>query len=146
MVGIDIDYEQFAFADGRDTWATTRPNWVAFVEELAGALHADGRTLTVSIPPVYDAGQTDSSGFWVYDYGAIVEHVDRIRIMTYDEAMDDLATGRPVLVGTTSVENSEKLSKLLEQTHRPERTYVGGHGGRRLVRLVGTRLGLGLRL
>ena len=23
--GIDIDYEQFAFADGRDTWATTRP-------------------------------------------------------------------------------------------------------------------------
>ena len=34
--GIDIDYEQFAFADGRDTWATTRPNWVAFIEELAG--------------------------------------------------------------------------------------------------------------
>ena len=30
--GIDIDYEQFAFADGRDTWAATRPNWVAFVE------------------------------------------------------------------------------------------------------------------
>ncbi len=82
--GIDIDYEQFAFADGRDTWATTRPNWVAFVEELAGALHADGRTLTVSIPPVYDDGQTADSGFWVYDYGAIVEHVDRIRIMAYD--------------------------------------------------------------
>ena len=46
--GIDIDYEQFAFADGRDTWATTRPNWVAFVEELAGAParrrpHADGQ-------------------------------------------------------------------------------------------------------
>jgi hypothetical protein len=35
--GIDIDYEQFAFADGRDTWATTRPNWVAFIEELAAA-------------------------------------------------------------------------------------------------------------
>ena len=82
--GIDIDYEQFAFADGRDTWATTRPNWVAFVEELADALHADGRTLTVSIPPVYDDGQTADSGFWVYDYGAIVEHVDRIRIMAYD--------------------------------------------------------------
>ncbi len=82
--GIDIDYEQFAFADGRDTWAATRPNWVAFIEELAAALHADGRSLTVSIPPVYDAGQTDESGFWVYDYGAIVEHVDRIRMMTYD--------------------------------------------------------------
>jgi spore germination protein YaaH len=82
--GIDIDYEQFAFADGRDTWATTRPNWVAFIEELAAALAADGRSLTVSIPPVYDAGQTSQSGYWVYDYGAIVDHVDRIRIMTYD--------------------------------------------------------------
>lgn len=82
--GIDIDYEQFAFADGRDTWSATRPNWVSFVEELAAALHADGRTLTVSIPPVYDAGQTPESGYWVYDYGAIAEHVDRIRMMVYD--------------------------------------------------------------
>jgi spore germination protein YaaH len=82
--GIDIDYEQFAFADGRDTWEATRPNWVAFVADLAAALHADGRTLTVSIPPVYDADRTDQSGYWVYDYGAIVEHVDRIRIMAYD--------------------------------------------------------------
>ncbi len=32
--GIDLDYEQFAFADGRDTWAATRPNWVAFVRQL----------------------------------------------------------------------------------------------------------------
>ena len=82
--GIDIDYEQFAFADGRDAWATTRPNWVAFIEELAAALHADGRSLTVSIPPVYDGGRTGDSGYWVYDYGAIIDHVDRIRIMTYD--------------------------------------------------------------
>ena len=51
--GIDLDYEQFAFADGRGTWAATRPNWVAFVTELADALHADDRTLTVSIPPVW---------------------------------------------------------------------------------------------
>jgi HAD superfamily hydrolase (TIGR01509 family) len=82
--GIDIDYEQFAFADGRDTWPATRPNWVAFVEELAERLHADGRVLTVSIPPVYDAGQTEQSGFWVYDYAAITPHVDAIRVMAYD--------------------------------------------------------------
>ena len=84
FAGIDLDYEQFAFADGRDTWATTRPNWVAFVEELAARLHDDGRTLTVSIPPVYDAGQTSDSGFWVYDYAAITPHVDAIRVMAYD--------------------------------------------------------------
>jgi len=82
--GIDIDYERFAFDDGRDTWAATRPNWVSFITELADALHDDGRTLTVSIPPVYDAGQTPDSGFWVYDYGAITPHVDAIRVMAYD--------------------------------------------------------------
>ena len=36
---------------------------------------------------------------------------------TYDELMGDLARGRPVLVGTTSVENSEKLSRLLTQRY-----------------------------
>lgn len=82
--GLDLDYEQFAFADDRSTWTTTRPAWIAFVEELADALHADGRSLTVSVPPVYDDGQSSESGYWVYDYGAMSEHVDRIRIMAYD--------------------------------------------------------------
>ena len=84
FAGIDLDYEQFAFADGRDSWAATRPNWVSFIEELATRLHADGRTLTVSIPPVYDGGQTSDSGYWVYDYAAITPHVDTIRVMAYD--------------------------------------------------------------
>ena len=84
FAGLDIDYEQFAFADDRSTWATTRPNWVAFVGELAERLHDDGRTLTVSIPPVYDTGQTADSGYWVYDYAAIAPLVDRIRVMAYD--------------------------------------------------------------
>ena len=57
---------------------------MAFVGELADRLHADGRTLTVSIPPVYDAGQTDDSGYWVYDYAAITPLVDSIRVMAYD--------------------------------------------------------------
>ena len=38
-------------------------------------------------------------------------------VETYDELMGDLARGRPVLVGTTSVENSERLSKLLTQRY-----------------------------
>lgn len=87
--GIDLDYEQFAFADGRETWASTRPHWVAFVEELAAALHADGRTLTISIPPVYDAEQTGASGYWVYDHGTIAEHADAIRIMGYDYSVSE---------------------------------------------------------
>ena len=35
----------------------------------------------------------------------------------YDEAMGDLSHGRPVLVGTTSVENSEKISRLLTKRY-----------------------------
>ncbi|MCG3137528.1 MAG: Protein translocase subunit SecA [Phycisphaerae bacterium] len=42
-----------------------------------------------------------------------------IEVMTeaYDQAMGNLVRGRPVLVGTTSVENSEKLSNLLSQRY-----------------------------
>jgi len=108
--GIDLDYEQFAFADGRDTWSTTRPNWVAFVGDLADRLHDDDRTLTVSIPPVYDAGQTDESGYWVYDYASITPLVDAIRIMAYDYSVADSAPGpvapldwvRRIVTGTTA--------------------------------------------
>ena len=82
--GIDIDYEQFAFADDPSTWSTTRPNWVAFITELSAALHSDGRTLSVSIPAVYNESITGDPGYWVYDHGAIAEHVDALRIMAYD--------------------------------------------------------------
>lgn len=82
--GLDLDYEQFAFADGRATWATTRPNWVSFVEELSRRLRADGRTLSVSVPPIYDDRRASDSGYWVYDYAAIEPFVDQIRVMAYD--------------------------------------------------------------
>ena len=82
--GIDIDYEQFAFADDRSTWPESREAFAAFVSELGARLHDEGRTLTVSIPPVYDAGTTDASGYWVYDYRAIAAAADRIRVMAYD--------------------------------------------------------------
>lgn len=88
--GLDIDYEQFAFADGQATWATTRPHWVSFISELAAALHAEGLTLAVSVPPIYDAGRTSASGYWVYDHGAIADVVDHVRVMVYD-----YSTARP---------------------------------------------------
>jgi HAD superfamily hydrolase (TIGR01509 family) len=82
--GIDIDYEQFAFADNRATWPTTRPLWVQFISELGDRLHADGRILTVSVPYINDGGRSDQSGYWVYDYSGMEPHVDQIRIMAYD--------------------------------------------------------------
>lgn len=82
--GIDLDYENFAFNDGKETWASTRPMWVVFLTELGVGLHAAGKTLTVSVPPVYDSLQTDDSGYWVYDFAAMGKIVDHIRIMAYD--------------------------------------------------------------
>lgn len=81
--GIDLDYEQFAFADGRSSWPATRPNWVQFLTDLAGVLHANAKSLVVSVPPVYNGGQAANSGYWVYDFAAMGTIVDRIRIMTY---------------------------------------------------------------
>ena len=119
VAGIDIDYEQFAFADGRDTWAATRPNWVAFIAELGAALRADGRTLAVSIPPVYDAGQTADSGYWVYDYGAIAPHVDRIRIMAYDFSVGAAGPKKQL----DFVERS--IIGAIEATGDPEKLVLG---------------------
>lgn len=117
--GIDLDYEQFAFADGRDTWEATRPNWVSFVAELAEELHGDGRTLTVSIPVVYDAGRTADSGYWVYDYGAIVDHVDHIRIMAYDFSVGEPGPIAPLEFVQRAVDGA------IEATGQPEKLVLG---------------------
>jgi spore germination protein YaaH len=117
--GLDLDYEQFAFADGRDTWAATRPNWVTFVRQLADRLDDDGRTLTVSIPPVYDAEETADSGFWVYDHGAIAPYVDRIRVMAYDFSVGEPGPIAPLAF----VERS--INGVLEATGDPEKIVLG---------------------
>ncbi|MCU1392603.1 MAG: putative glycosidase [Ilumatobacteraceae bacterium] len=99
--GIDLDYEKFAFSDARSTWTTTRPNWVAFVDELASALHHDGKTLTVSAPP--------SGDYWVYDYASIGKVVDGIRIMAYDYSTSEAGPIAPIAWVTDIVDSAKKL-------------------------------------
>ena len=55
---------------------------------------------------------------------------------TYDEVMGDLAKGRPILVGTTSVENSEKLSKLLERRFGIEHEVLNAKNHAREAEIV----------
>ena len=73
--GVDLDYEQFAFSDGRDTWDATRPNWITFLRELGDLLHARDKLLVVSVPNVE---------YTVYDHAAMGAIVDRVRLMAYD--------------------------------------------------------------
>ena len=95
--GIDIDYETFAFGDDRDTWQATRPNWVLFVEELSEALHEVDKTLTVSVPPMYDPERTGGDrGYWVYDYEAIGKVVDYVRVMAYDYSTAEAGPIAPI--------------------------------------------------
>lgn len=84
--GIDLDYETFAFSDGTPSWKTTQPNWTAFVTELGAALHAQGKLLSVTIPPPCTTTGVcgTQSGYWVYNMTGIAPAVDRIRIMAYD--------------------------------------------------------------
>jgi len=84
--GIDLDYEVFAFSDGNASWAATQPNWTQFVTDLAAALHAQGKQLSVTIPPPCGLNSAcgPQTGYWVYNIAGIGQVVDRLRIMTYD--------------------------------------------------------------
>lgn len=117
--GIDLDYEKFAFSDDRSTWAQTRPDWVAFIADLGAALHADGRTLTVSVPPIYDTERTDQSGYWVYDHGAIAPHVDAIRIMAYDYSVPTAGPIAPLEWVETAIDG------VVEATGTPDKVVLG---------------------
>lgn len=117
--GIDLNYEQFAFADGRDSWESTRPNWVTFIAELAEKLHIAGRTLTVSIPVVYNKNRDPDSGYWVYDYGAIVKHVDHIRMMAYDYSVREPGPIAPLDYVQRSIKGA------IEATGNPEKLVLG---------------------
>ncbi len=86
--GIDIDYEVFAFTDGRASWPATQPNWISFVAELGAALHAQGKLLSVTVPPVWTtpspSGTPTVNGYTVYSQAEIAPHIDRLRLMVYD--------------------------------------------------------------
>ncbi|MFM1965306.1 MAG: hypothetical protein RL134_1031 [Actinomycetota bacterium] len=87
--GVDLDWEKFAFADGRDTWTTTKPRWVAFVRTLATRLHAEGLVLSATVPAgtypfLSDGRPNPGTGYWVYAWDEIIAYVDRLRLMAYD--------------------------------------------------------------
>ena len=93
--GIDLDYESFAFSDGRASWEATSPSWITFLGILSQQLHALGKTLEVSVPPIYDSGTTSASGYWVYNYAGMAPVVDRIKVMAYEYSGASPGPGSP---------------------------------------------------
>ncbi|MEK6797790.1 MAG: SEC-C metal-binding domain-containing protein [Planctomycetota bacterium] len=64
------------------------------------------------------------------------KHVIAFMLETYDEVMGDVARGKPVLVGTTSVENSEKLSRLLDRRYGIEHEVLNAKNHAREAEIV----------
>ena len=91
--GIDLDFEVFYTQDGRSSWATTKPNWIAFIKELSTELHQQGKLLSVTTPPDF-APETKRAGNWVFSWAEIGPYIDRLRIMAYD-----FSTVRPGPIG-----------------------------------------------
>jgi len=91
--GIDLDFEGFAFVDGTASWPSTKPNWVLFVKELSAALHANGKSLSITAP-VHFALTEKQKGYTVYAWADIAQYIDRLRIMTYD-----YSTAKPGPIG-----------------------------------------------
>ena len=82
--GIDLDYEVFAFSHPRSEWPAITEDWVLFVSELSNALHANGKLLSVTVPPVYVDSGGITRGYTVYAQDMIANAVDRLRLMVYD--------------------------------------------------------------
>jgi len=64
------------------------------------------------------------------------DHVIDFMLEVYDEALGDLGRGKPVLVGTTSVEKSEKLSDLLARTYGIEHEVLNAKNHAREAEIV----------
>jgi len=110
--GIDLDYEGFAFTDGTSSWPATRPNWVAFVRQLGDRFDQIGKTLSVTIPPIWANG---ARGYTVYDPAGIIDKIDELRLMVYDYSVgtagpiapmswvNDVITTTRNLIGTSNM-------------------------------------------
>ena len=82
--GLDLDFEGFAFHDGRPSWPALHPHWVAFVHELHDSLARVHKVLDVTVPPL----DSTANSYWVYDPVRIAPYVHALRLMAYDYHVD----------------------------------------------------------
>ncbi len=78
--GLDLDFESINSGSAKAR-ATVLAKFPLLTAGLHGALAADGRLLSITLP----ARTSDTDPNWaVYDYGRLGATADRVRIMTYD--------------------------------------------------------------
>jgi spore germination protein len=88
--GIDIDYEELHAGD--------RQAFTQLITELAGALHAHGKILSVAVFP-QTATPSSSQSNAAQDYAAIGKAADQVRIMGYNFHWANSAPGATAPIG-----------------------------------------------
>ena len=130
--GIDLDFEGFAFVDGKTTWPKTAPNWVLFVKELSVALGAQQKLLSVSAPYAFNPAEKQK-GYYVYSWAEIASSIDRLRIMTYDYSV-----AKPGPIGPISW--TEKTLRYAISIMPASKVFIGlpGYGRDWITGVTGT--------
>ena len=81
--GIDLDFENFAYVDPISSWPTTEVRWVQFITDLSTALHAQGKILSITTPPLFDPA-SGKKGYYLYAWSQLASMIDQLHIMAYD--------------------------------------------------------------
>ena len=95
--GLDLDFEVFAFKDGRASWTQTTPNWIAFINELSQGLHSKNKLLSITTPVLFSPTSSRAKqSYDIYSWAQVAPAIDRLRIMTYDYSTDNAGPIGPI--------------------------------------------------
>ena len=130
--GIDLDFENFAYVDPISTWPTTETRWVQFLTDLATALHAQGKILSITTPPLFDPA-SGKKGYYVYAWSQVASIIDQLHIMAYDYSTSSPGPIGPLQWTTNAVTYAVSVIPA-------SKIYIGipGYGRDWVTKVVGT--------
>ena len=130
--GIDLDFENFAYVDPISTWPTTQTRWVQFLTDLSTALHAQGKILSITTPPLFDP-TSGKKGYYVYAWSQVASLIDQLHIMAYDYSTSSPGPIGPLQWTTNAVTYAVSVIPA-------SKIYIGipGYGRDWVTKVVGT--------
>jgi spore germination protein YaaH len=130
--GIDLDFENFAYVDPISTWSTTQPRWVQFLTDLATVLHAQGKILSITTPPLFDPS-SGKKGYYLYAWSQVGNIIDQLHIMAYDYSTSSPGPIGPLVWTTSGVTYAASVIPA-------SKIYIGvpGYGRDWVTKVIGT--------
>jgi spore germination protein YaaH len=130
--GIDLDFENFAFVDSISTWPTTQTRWVQFISDLSTALHAKGKLLSITTPPLFDPA-SGKKGYYLYAWSQVAGFIDQLHIMAYDYSTSSPGPIGPLQWTTNAVTYAASVIPA-------SKIYIGipGYGRDWVTKVIGT--------